>query len=120
MSPDHLIIKHATEAQVHESALREAAYWGARAGISTDDYVELSGGFERGSFARDGRTNLWVLLPEDDPETTNFYASCITFTCDVLTLQPGQALPSPSFGHAITSVFVPEEHRGKDMPTWRK
>ncbi|KAG8743719.1 hypothetical protein FRC11_013756 [Ceratobasidium sp. 423] len=113
MSLEHLVIKPATEAQAHEVILRNAAQWGARAGIATDDYVKLSAIFRQGAFARDGRLKTWVLAPEDDPDTTNFYASCQTLTRKVLTLQPGQTSPVSSFGHAISGVLVPPEHRGK-------
>ncbi|KAH7335644.1 hypothetical protein B0J17DRAFT_667213 [Rhizoctonia solani] len=54
-----------------------------------------------------------VLAPEDNPDTTDFYASCQILTREVLTLQPGQSSPSSSFGHAITYVFVPPANRGK-------
>ncbi|CAE6424558.1 unnamed protein product [Rhizoctonia solani] len=114
MSLDHqLIIKPATEAQAREATIREAGYWGARAEVSVEDYLKLSTIFQQGAFAQDGRVGIWVLAPKDDPDTTSFFASCQVYTREVLTLQPGQALPSSSFGHAITSVFVPPEHRGK-------
>ncbi|KAL5632201.1 hypothetical protein ACGC1H_000265 [Rhizoctonia solani] len=113
MSLEHLIIKPATEAQSHEALLQEAGYWGARAGISVEDYVKLAPMFEQGVFARDGRLTIWVLVPEDDPDTAKPYASGHTFTRDVLVLQPGQTSPISSFGHVITTVIVPPEHRGK-------
>ncbi|KAG8706206.1 hypothetical protein FRC11_008419, partial [Ceratobasidium sp. 423] len=104
MSLEHLIIRPATEAQAHEVVLRNAAHWGARAGITTDDFVKLSAAFQQGA----------VLAPSDDPDTTNFYASCQSYTRGVLTLQPGQTSPASSFGHAISAVLVPPEHRGKE------
>ncbi|KEP50739.1 hypothetical protein V565_074280 [Rhizoctonia solani 123E] len=113
MSLEHLIIKPATQAQSHEALLQEAGFWGARAGISVEDYVKLGPIFDQGVFARDGRLTVWVLVPEDDPDTVKLYASGHTFTRDVLVLQPGQASPTSSFGHVITSVIVPPEHRGK-------
>ncbi|KAJ1300328.1 hypothetical protein OPQ81_005149 [Rhizoctonia solani] len=113
MSLDHLIIKPATESQAHEAVVRNAGHWGARAGISVDDFVKLFAILQQGPFAQNGRTETWVLVPEDDPDTTNFYASCRIFAREVLTLQPGQTSPSSSFGHAISTVLVPSEHRGK-------
>ncbi|KAH7335647.1 hypothetical protein B0J17DRAFT_719248 [Rhizoctonia solani] len=89
MSLDRLIVKPATEDQAHEAVLRE------------------------GAFAREGRFKIWVLTPEDDPDTTSFFASCQTLTREVLTLESGQTLPNSSFGHGVTSVFIPPEHRGK-------
>ncbi|KAJ1300329.1 hypothetical protein OPQ81_005150 [Rhizoctonia solani] len=80
MSLDHLIIKPATKAQAHEAIVRNAAHWGARAGINVDDYVKLSAIVQEGVFARDGRL---------------------------------QTSPSSSFGHLITYVIVPPEHRAK-------
>ncbi|CAE6492728.1 unnamed protein product [Rhizoctonia solani] len=112
MSLEHLIIKPATEAQAHEAILRNAAHWGAKAGISTDDYVKLSAVFQQ-AFAHDGGLKTWVLAPKDDPDTTKFYASGQVYTREVLTLQPGQTSPVSSFGHAISAVLVPPEHRGK-------
>lgn len=63
MSLDYLIIKPATEAQAHEVILRNAAHWGARVGISVEDYVELSTVFQQGAFARDGRLKTWYVNP---------------------------------------------------------
>ncbi|KAH7335643.1 hypothetical protein B0J17DRAFT_667209 [Rhizoctonia solani] len=113
MTLDHLIVKPATKAQAHELVLRNAAHWGAKVGMTVDAFVELFAVFQQGVFARDGRRTVWVLAPEDDPDTTNFYASCQVYTREVLTLQPGQKSPSSSFGQAISSVLVPPEHRGK-------
>ncbi|CAE6467572.1 unnamed protein product [Rhizoctonia solani] len=113
MSLEHLVVKKATKSQAHEFVLRNAGHWGARAGISVDDYVKLSKTFLQGAFAHDGRHTVWVLVPENDPDTTDFYASCQIFTREVLTLQPGQSSPISSAGHAISSVFVTPEHRGK-------
>ncbi|KAG8720280.1 hypothetical protein FRC11_003200 [Ceratobasidium sp. 423] len=113
MSLEHLIVKLATEAQAHEVILRNAGHWGVGAGVPIDSYVKLCAILLQGAAARDGRLKIWILVPEDDPETANFYASCLTFTRGILTLQPGQTSPSSSFGHAITSVLVPPQHRGK-------
>ncbi|CAE6424574.1 unnamed protein product [Rhizoctonia solani] len=113
MTLDHLIVKPATKAQAHEVVLRNAAHWGTKVGMTVDDFVKLSAVFQQGVFAQDGRHTVWVLAPEDDPDTTSFYASCQVFAREVLTLQPGQTSPSSSFGHAVSSVLVPPEHRGK-------
>ncbi|KAG8685154.1 hypothetical protein FRC11_011033 [Ceratobasidium sp. 423] len=113
MSLEHLTIKSASAAQTHEAQLRNAAYWGAQAGIAVEDYVKLNAIFQQGVYARDGRLKYWVLVPQDDLESTNFYASCQVLTRDVLTLYPGQISPSSSFGHSISFVIVPPEHRGK-------
>ncbi|KAH7335645.1 hypothetical protein B0J17DRAFT_769481 [Rhizoctonia solani] len=113
MSLNYLIIKPATEAQAHEAIIREAGHWGARAEVNVEQYLELSTIFQQAVFAQDGKVKVWVLVPEDGPDTTSFFASCQVYTREVLTLEPGQILPSSSFGHAITSVFVPPEHRGK-------
>ncbi|CUA71960.1 hypothetical protein RSOLAG22IIIB_09976 [Rhizoctonia solani] len=113
MSLERLIIKPATEAQAHETVVRNASHWGARANITVEDFVKLSAIFQQSAFARDGRLNNWVLVPEDDPDTTNFYASCQILTREVLILQPGESSPTSSFGHAVSGVFVPPEHRGK-------
>ncbi|CEL60486.1 hypothetical protein RSOLAG1IB_09679 [Rhizoctonia solani AG-1 IB] len=113
MSLDQLVVKQATRSQSHEVVLRNASHWGTNAGISADDYVKLSEIFQEGVFTRDGRHTVWVLVPESDPDTTDFYASCQVFAREVLTLQPGQSAPVSSFGHAASSVFVNPEHRGK-------
>ncbi|CAE6502129.1 unnamed protein product [Rhizoctonia solani] len=113
MSLEHLIVRPATEAQAREVILRNAAHWGVGAGVPIESYLKLCAIFLQGPAAREGRLKIWILVPEDDPETPNFYASCLTFARGVLTLQPGQASPSSSFGHAITSVLVPPQHRGK-------
>ncbi|CAE6424583.1 unnamed protein product [Rhizoctonia solani] len=113
MALDDFIVKTATKDQAHEVVLRNAGYWGTKTGIPVDDFVELSAAVREGVFARDGRHTVWVLAPEDDPDTTNFYASCQIFTREVLTLRPGQTSPSSSFGHVMSAVLVPEEYRGK-------
>ncbi|CUA72049.1 hypothetical protein RSOLAG22IIIB_10019 [Rhizoctonia solani] len=118
MSLEHLIIKQATDAQAQEALLHEAGLWGARFEIDINDYVKLAPIFEHGAFARDGRLTLWVLIPEDDPDSVKIYASCQVFikvllAAYILTLQPGETSPSASFGHLITSVVVAPEHRGK-------
>ncbi|KAJ1302378.1 hypothetical protein OPQ81_001190 [Rhizoctonia solani] len=87
--------------------------WSAISGISVDEYLKLSETIHQGVFARDGKLNAWVLAPEDDPETIGFFASCMTLTREVLTLEPGQNSPKSSFGHTIIFVLVPPEHRGK-------
>ncbi|CCO31242.1 hypothetical protein BN14_05280 [Rhizoctonia solani AG-1 IB] len=112
MSLDHLIVKPANEAQSQEAIHRDAAYWGDRVGITVDEYLKTFAVFEQGAFARDGKLKIWVLAPEDDPETTNFYASCQILTREVLTLQSGQKSPRSSYGHGITSVLVPPKYRG--------
>ncbi|CAE6427852.1 unnamed protein product [Rhizoctonia solani] len=113
MSLEDLIVKPANEAQIEEATRRDAVYWAGRFGMSVEDYIKVDELFLHASFARDGRLKVWVLVPEEDPETVNFYASCETLTREVLTLQPGQTYPSTSHGHGITSVLVPPEHRGK-------
>ncbi|CAE7203429.1 unnamed protein product [Rhizoctonia solani] len=113
MHLERLIVKHATEAQAREAVIRNAGHWGARANVSVDDFVGLYAIFRQGVFGRDGRLKTWVLVPEDNPETTEFYASCQVFTREVLILQPGQASPTSSFGHVVSAVLVPPEHRGK-------
>ncbi|QRW23915.1 hypothetical protein RhiXN_10239 [Rhizoctonia solani] len=60
MSLEYLIVKPANEAQSQEAMHRDAAYWSA--------------------FGQEGRLKIWVLVPKDDPETTNFYASCQILT----------------------------------------
>ncbi|KDN45863.1 hypothetical protein RSAG8_04696, partial [Rhizoctonia solani AG-8 WAC10335] len=113
MSLEHLIIKPASEAQTREAYLRHAAHWGTKAGISTDDFMKLHAALEQGMYARDGRLKHWVLVHQDNPESTDFYASCQVMTRSVLALHPGQSFPRSSFGHAITFVIVPQEYRGK-------
>ncbi|KEP47527.1 hypothetical protein V565_152400 [Rhizoctonia solani 123E] len=113
MPLEQLVIKPATPAQAHEAVRRNASHWGARVGITVDGYVKLFAIFQQEAFARDGRLKTWVLSPKDDPDTTSFYASCQILTRELLILQPGQSSPTSSFGHAISSVFVPPEHRGK-------
>ncbi|GAB1527417.1 hypothetical protein RhiTH_010592 [Rhizoctonia solani] len=113
MSLEYLIVKPANEAQSQEAMHRDAAYWSSRLGISPDDYMKTFVLFQQGAFGQEGRLKIWVLVPKDDPETTNFYASCQILTRKVLTLHPNQASSSSSFGHGITSVLVPPEHRRK-------
>ncbi|KAH7337163.1 hypothetical protein B0J17DRAFT_707478 [Rhizoctonia solani] len=112
-SLEYLIIKPASEPQTHEAQLRNAAYWGVKAGVSAEDYLKLNPILQQGVFARNGRLKYWVLVPQDDPETTNFFASCQVMAREVLTLHPAQNVPKSSFGHAISFVIVPPEHRGK-------
>ncbi|CUA72050.1 hypothetical protein RSOLAG22IIIB_10020 [Rhizoctonia solani] len=112
-SLEHLIVKPATDAQAYEALLREAGYWGAKAGITVDDYVKLGLIFKQGAFAHNGRLTHWVLVPEDNPSTDKFYASCQVFTREVLALRPGKTSPNSGFGHAINVVLVPPEYRGK-------
>ncbi|CAE6445063.1 unnamed protein product [Rhizoctonia solani] len=113
MSLEHLIIKPASEAQTHEAQLRNAAYWGVKAGASVEDYLKLNPILQQGVFAHNGRLKYWVLVPQDEPDTTNFYASCQVMAREVLTLHPTQNVPKSGFGHAISFVIVPPEHRGK-------
>ncbi|CAE6346502.1 unnamed protein product [Rhizoctonia solani] len=113
MSLDHLIIKPASEAQTHEAQLRNGAYWGASAGVSIDDYLRLHPILQKGVFARDGKLQYWVLVSKDDPESTNFYASCQVLARSVATLHPQQSSPTYGFGHVASFVIVPPEYRGK-------
>ncbi|KAF8672132.1 hypothetical protein RHS04_07867 [Rhizoctonia solani] len=113
MSFGHLVVKPASEAQVHEAQLRSGAYWGVRAGVSIDDFLKLHPVLQQGVFAKNGKLQYWVLVSKDDPESTGFYASCQVLARDILTLHPGQTSPSCGFGHAISFVIVPPEHRGK-------
>ncbi|KAF8690317.1 hypothetical protein RHS03_08935, partial [Rhizoctonia solani] len=113
MSLEDLIVRLANEAQFHEATRRDALYWAGRSGLSVEDYVTLDELLLHGAFEREGKLHIWVFVPKDDPETTDFYASCETLTREVITLQPGQSEPSSSYGHSITSVIVPPEHRRK-------
>ncbi|KAF8688130.1 hypothetical protein RHS03_09788, partial [Rhizoctonia solani] len=113
MSFGHLVVKPASEAQVHEAQLRSGAYWGVRAGVSIDDFLKLHPVLQQGVFAKNGKLQYWVLVSKDDLESTGFYASCQVLARDILTLHPGQTSPSSGFGHAISFVIVPPEHRGK-------
>ncbi|KAF8749684.1 hypothetical protein RHS01_09871 [Rhizoctonia solani] len=103
MSIGHLIVKPATKSQARQVIIRNAGHWGAKVGMSVDDFVKLSQVFQQGP----------VLVPEDDPDTIDFYASCQILTRQVLTLRTGQSSPELSFGHAVSSVLVLPEYRGK-------
>ncbi|QRW23916.1 hypothetical protein RhiXN_10240 [Rhizoctonia solani] len=113
MSLEDLIVRLANEAQFHEATRRDALYWAGRSGLSVEDYVTLDELLLHGAFEREGKLHIWVFVPKDNPETTDFYASCETLAREVITLQPGQSEPSSSYGHSITSVIVPPEHRRK-------
>ncbi|CAE6373413.1 unnamed protein product [Rhizoctonia solani] len=113
MSHNHLIIKPASEAQTHEAQIRNGTYWGVPAGVSVNEYLKLHPILQQGVFARDGRLEYWVLVPKEDPESTNFYASCQVLARDILTLHPGETSPVSSYGHVISFVIVPPEYRGK-------
>ncbi|GAB1528151.1 hypothetical protein RhiTH_011342 [Rhizoctonia solani] len=113
MSLEDLIVRLANEAQFHGATRRDALYWAGRSGLSVEDYVTLDELLLHGAFEREGKLHIWVFVPKDDPETTHFYASCETLAREVITLQPGQSEPSSSYGHSITSVIVPPEHRRK-------
>ncbi|ELU36935.1 hypothetical protein AG1IA_09035 [Rhizoctonia solani AG-1 IA] len=113
MSLEDLIVRLANEAQFHEATRRDALYWAGRSGLSVEDYVTLDELLLHGAFEREGKLHIWVFVPKDNSETTDFYASCETLAREVITLQPGQSEPSSSYGHSITSVIVPPEHRRK-------
>ncbi|GAB1527415.1 hypothetical protein RhiTH_010590 [Rhizoctonia solani] len=113
MSIGHLIVKPATKSQARQVIIRNAGHWGAKVQMSVDDFVKLSQVFQQGPYASDGKLTIWVLVPEDDPDTIDFYASCQILTRQVLTLRTGQSSPELSFGHAVSSVLVLPEYRGK-------
>ncbi|GAB1527418.1 hypothetical protein RhiTH_010593 [Rhizoctonia solani] len=113
MSLEDLIVRLANEAQFHGATRRDALYWAGRSGLSVEDHVTLDELLLHGAFEREGKLHIWVFVPKDNPETTDFYASCETLAREVITLQPGQSEPSSSYGHSITSVIVPPEHRRK-------
>lgn len=57
----NLMVKPVSEAQNHEAILRNASHWGVGAGIGTEDYIKLSGIFEAGEYARDGKLTKWLV-----------------------------------------------------------
>lgn len=113
MAINDLIVKPASEAQTREVILRNAAQWGAKAGIAVEDFVKLNAIFQTGDYARNARLTIWVLVPANDTDTTDFYSSCQTFTREVQILHPGQTTPVSEFGHAISAVLTHPRHRGK-------
>ena len=58
----NLTVKPASEAQRHEVVLRNAAHWGAKAGIDTDTFLRLCAIIEAGEYARDGKQTTWLAI----------------------------------------------------------
>jgi len=113
----NLMVKPVSEAQNHEVILRNASHWGARAGIGTEDFIRWTTIFDNEEYARDGKLTKWVLVPKDDPETVDFFASCQTFSRKVAVLSPGETSPTTEIGHGISLVFTPPKHRGNGYAT---
>lgn len=113
MALNNLVVKPASELQTREVVVRNAAHWGVRAGVSEEEFMKFDAVFRTGEFAREGRVVVWVLVPADSLESTDFYASCQVYTREVLVLYPGQTTATSEFGHGISSVLTPPQHRGK-------
>ncbi|KAH9824370.1 hypothetical protein DFH28DRAFT_945418 [Melampsora americana] len=113
---EQLILKPATHDQYLTSLSSHASLWGST--LTSEEYREREEGLSRTEACCDGRSQCWVLVSKDAPDSLDYYCSCETMQREVICsigsdecspLNPPAIFPA----YSIYSVFCQAHHRGK-------
>jgi hypothetical protein len=103
-----LLLKKASKEQAIAVATLNSIEWGGK--LTLERYLEREEVLGATDFGR-GHP-VWVLVPKEDPNTTDFLSSCETYPKPLVYKRPDGSV-STGTTHGIASVFTPPAHRGK-------
>lgn len=103
-----VMLKKTSKEQATAVAMLNSVEWGGE--LSLNGYLEREEVLGATDFGK-GHP-VWILVPTEDPDTTDFLSSCETYAKPLVYKRPDGTL---AFGttHGIASVFTPPAHRGK-------
>ncbi|KAG8993837.1 hypothetical protein FRB94_010346 [Tulasnella sp. JGI-2019a] len=102
-----LTLKRANPSQTRKA--REFAWSEWHRGLTLEEWVRRDEQMDKCDFAANGNLTQWVLIPREDPETDEIYASCETYRRKVAIGRPSTTVveePIMAVGYAIASAFV--------------
>ncbi|EGG11094.1 uncharacterized protein MELLADRAFT_102914 [Melampsora larici-populina 98AG31] len=113
---DHLILIPASREQYLTSLSSHASLWGST--LTEEQYLKREEVLSMTEACRDARSQCWVLVSKDAPDSLDYYCSCETMKREVICAIGSRQLVPPKPlailpAYSICSVFCPPHHRGK-------